>query len=282
MSSVIRQQAFEGGGPFLKGGLHCHTTRSDAYVSPEEVLRIYYECGYDFAAITDHRNYNYINYAPDLPLTILPGMEFDNMFEQGKGFRCFHTVCIGPSKEAGSGYEQDVVLDSGTAKSQEEYQAYLDEIHANKNLTVYCHPEWSSTPARCFEKLQGDFALEIWNSTCALGHNSDRDAACWDELLGQGKRIYGVAANDGHEIPYYGKGGVMVRSENTVNAILKALSEGKFYSSCGPEIYDFYVENGRATVKCSPACKVCFCSDMHPNYIVGGQPGRIVTEATEN
>ena len=27
---------------------------------------------------------------------IIPGMEFDNTFEQEKGFRCFYTVCIRP------------------------------------------------------------------------------------------------------------------------------------------------------------------------------------------
>lgn len=277
-----RQQAFIGTEPVLKGGLHCHTTRSDGKGDPGDVIRLHDQNGYDFLAITDHRIYNYENYAPEVPITILPGMEFDNTFVRDHGFRCFHTVCIGPKKEDGNGYEQDQRLESGKAKNQEEYQPYLDEIHANGNLTVYCHPEWSSTPARYFEKLQGNFAMEIWNSGCVIEDDMDKDAAYWDELLGQGQQIYGVATDDGHGMHQHCKGWVMVRAENNVNAILKSLKEGKFYSSCGPEIYDFYVEDGKAVVECSPACRIRFHSDMHPTRIYRGEEGAAITRAEHN
>lgn len=265
---MIRQQAFLGEGKILKGGLHCHTTRSDGAGSPEEVIRYHYQHGYDFLAITDHRIYNYKNYAPDVPITIIPGMEMDASFDLGKGFRCFHVVCIGPEKEAGNGYEQDQRLESGRAGNQEEFQPYLDEIHGKGNLTIYCHPEWSSTPARYFENMKGNFAMEIWNTGCAMENDMDRDAAYWDEILGQGKVIYGVATDDGHPMNQHCRGWVMVRAENTVGAILEALKNGAFYSSCGPEIYDFYVENGKAVVKCSPAAKIRLQSDRHPSRVL--------------
>jgi len=264
---MIQQQAFSGNGKMLKGGLHCHTTRSDGSGSPEEVIRLHHSNGYDFLAITDHRNYNYTNFAPEVPITIIPGMEFDNTFEGGKGFRCFHTVCIGPAKEDGNGYEQDQRLKSGTALNQEEYQPYLDYIHRNGNLTIYCHPEWSSTPARYFEKLKGNFAMEIWNSGCAIENAMDTDAAYWDELLGQGYKIYGVATDDGHAMSNHCKGWVMVNAENNINAILEALKNGAFYSSCGPEIYNFYVENDTAVIDCSEVSVIRLHSDMHPTSL---------------
>lgn len=270
-----QQQAFAGNEKMLKGGLHCHTTRSDGRGTPEEVIRLHYENGYDFLALTDHRYYNYTNFAPDVPITIIPGMEYDNTFEHGKGFRCFHTVCIGPAKEDGNGYDQDQRLDSGKAKNQEEYQPYLDEIHANGNMTIYCHPEWSSTPARYFEKLEGNFAMEIWNSGCVIEDDMDTDAAYWDEILGQGKLIYGVATDDGHAMNHHCKGWVMVRAENNINAILAALKDGKFYASCGPEIYNFYVEDGVAVVECSEVSKIRFHSDMHPTRIFRSADGNL-------
>lgn len=272
-----RQQAFTGDEKMLKGGLHCHTTRSDGAGAPDEVIRKHYDNGYDFLALTDHRVYNYENFAPDVPITIIPGMEFDNTFYNDHGFRCFHTVCIGPSKEDGNGFEQDVRLKSGTATCQEEYQSYLDKIHAKNNLTVYCHPEWSSTPARYFEKLQGDFAMEIWNSGCVMDNDMDKDAAYWDELLGQGKVIYGVATDDGHAMDQHCNGWVMVRAENNINAILEALKNGAFYSSCGPEIYDFYVENGKVVMKCSDAIKVRFHADTHPTQVIKAKGGLLTS-----
>ncbi|MBR5868928.1 MAG: hypothetical protein IKZ21_05730, partial [Clostridia bacterium] len=70
---MIRQQAFTEKRKMLKGGLHCHTTRSDGQVAPDEVIRLHHKNGYDFLASTDHRFYNYTNFAPEVPLTIIPG-----------------------------------------------------------------------------------------------------------------------------------------------------------------------------------------------------------------
>lgn len=275
---VKRQQAFINKNKMLKGGLHIHTTRSDGKTTPEETIRYYKDHGYDFLSLTDHRIYNYKNFAPETGITVIPGMEMDNgpsIKGQFGGRRCFHTVCIGPSKEDGNGFEQDVKLDSAVAPTQEEYQKYLDDIHAKNNMTIYCHPEWSCTPARYFDKMQGDFAMEIWNSGGAMSYDMDTDAAYWDELLGQGKLIYGVATDDGHQFAHHCNGWVMVNAENNINAILKALKEGKFYSSCGPEIYDFYMEDGKVIVECSPAAKVRLNTDCWPSIVLKSEDGNM-------
>jgi hypothetical protein len=142
-------------------------------------------------------------------------------------------------------------------------------------MTIYSHPEWSSTPARYFEKLEGNFAMEIWNSGCVQEDDMDTDAAYWDEILGQGKLIYVVATDDGHAMKNHCCGWVMVRAENNINAILAALKNGEFYSSCGPEIYNFYVDNGVAVVECSEVSKIRFHSDMHPTRIVRSEDGKL-------
>jgi len=264
---ILRQQAFAGKKKFLKGGLHCHTVRSDGRMTPEEVIALHKENGYDFLAITDHRRYNFTNFAPEHGVTIIPGMEFDNTLPCETGHRCFHTVCLGPSKEDGNGFEQDEHPLSGTAKDQEEYQPILDEIHAKKNITIYCHPQWSFTPARYFEKQKGNFAMEIWNSGCAFDNQMDNDAAYWDELLEQGIKIYGVATDDGHSLPDHCHGWVMVDAENNINSILKALEEGKFYSTCGPEIYDFYIEDRKIVIECSPVESICLHRCTLPSIV---------------
>lgn len=269
-----QQQAFKNNNrKMLKGGLHCHTTRSDGAGTPEEVIRLHHQEGYDFLALTDHLIYNFEKYAEDLPITIIPGMEFDSNFEHDKGFRCFHSVCLGPAKEDGNGFEHDQRFKSATTHNQEEYQPYLDDIHAKNNLTIYAHPEWSATPARYFDKLKGNFAMEIWNTGCVRCHDMDADAAYWDELLGQGQIIYGVATDDGHAMCEHGKGWVMVNAENNIRAILEALKNGEFYSSCGPEIYNFYIEDGKAIVECSAASKIRLHSDMHPTKIKQSEDG---------
>lgn len=276
----IHQKAFETKRKMLKGALHVHTTRSDGDFTPEKQIKCYHENGYDFMAITDHRLYNYKNYAPEIPMTIIPGFEFENVFETHNGFRQFHTVCIGPEKSKGNPYEQDQEIPAGTAKDQFEYQKYLDELHANGNMTIYCHPEYSGTPSRFFEKMQGDFAMEIFNSGSFVYSNMDKDASYWDELLGQGKKLFGVAADDCHTVYERCMAWVMVNADNNVDSILDALKNGAFYSSTGPEIYDMYVEGDNLIVECSPARKIrCTCDNSRfRNIYPGGdknQPGTI-------
>ena len=283
---MLQQQAFiDNGKKMLKGGLHCHTTRSDASVSPEDVIRLYYDNGYDFLALTDHNIYNYKNFCPDLPITIIPGTEVDVTFHYESLYtrRCYHTVCLGPAKEDGNGFEQDERIKSprpvytftdGPQKEIEEgYQAFLDMIHDKGNITIYCHPEWSCTPARYFENQIGNTAMEIWNTGCALSNDVDRDAAYWDELLGQGKKLYGVAVDDGHRLGHYCKGWVRVNADNNISAILEALQAGAFYSSCGPEIYNFYVEDEIAVVECSPAAKIRLHTSLYQPIIRFSEDG---------
>ena len=94
-------------------------------------------------------------------------------------------------------------------------------------------------------------------------------------MLDKGHRIWGVATDDGHQMYQHCKGWVMVNSENNVASILEALKNGAFYSSCGPEIYDFYVEDNVAHVDCSAAKFVRIQSDRHPTLLQRAGEGEL-------
>ena len=275
---MIRQSAFIDVKKHLKGGLHCHTTRSDGAGDPADVMRLHKENGYDFLAITDHRRYNYTNFAPETGITIIPGMEMDRKLPE-LGIHWHHAVCIGPERADGNPYEQDQTFASKQISTQEEFQEMLDQLHADKQLTIYCHPQWSGVSTRDFDQLEGNFAMEIWNSGSAMDYGTDTDNGIyWDELLARGKRIYAVATDDGHSMKQHCNGWVMVNSEdNSVAAIEKALAEGKFYASCGPEIYDFYVEDGVAHIECSPVSKIQLRHFRGPHRMVQAEEGQTVT-----
>ena len=273
---MIRQAAFTHGTKLLKGALHCHTTRSDGAGTPEETIRYHAQHGYDFMALTDHRVYNYANFAPDAGVTIIPGMEMDRNLP-GPGIHCHHIVTIGPEKERGNGFSQDQRFESAQITTAAECQQMLDMLHDNGNMTIYCHPQWSGVSAREFEGLTGNFAMEIWNSGCAMEDGVDTNAAYWDELLAQGQVIYGVATDDGHQMHQHCNGWVRVNSANTVDDILQALKAGAFYSSCGPEIYDFRVEDGQAYIECSPVQRIQF---RHFRAPYEGEDGASVTSGS--
>ena len=241
----------------LKGALHCHTTRSDGQGEPGDVIRLHKQNGYDFMALTDHRRYNYENFAPETDMLIVPGMELDGNLPGGR-VHCFHEVCIGPSRENGNGYAQDQRFETVRMNEPTEFQPTLDGLHANNNMTLYCHPQWSGTPTREFEQLRGNFAMEIWNTGCVMENDQDQDAAYWDEILYGGGRLWGVATDDGHSMDQHCRGWVMVNAKRDLDAILAALKDGAFYSSTGPEIYDFRIEDGMAVVDCSPCSLIAF------------------------
>lgn len=269
--SVLRQSAFTGEHILLKGGLHSHTTRSDGELEAQHVIALHERKGYDFLAITDHRIYNFDNAITSSRLTILPGMEIDRDLDSpddpGHGY---HLVCLGPGRQDGNPYEQDQIFETAVVNSQVELQPLLDELNQNKQRLILCHPQWSCTPTRSFDKLNGYFALEIWNTGSAQDCMMDRNNEfIWDELLMQGKKIWGVAVDDGHKRRHHGKGYVMVNAENKLSSILQALENGAFYSSCGPVIHDFFVDEGRrAQLSCSGAVSIAFC--------YGGSPYRVV------
>ena len=212
---MIRQDAFKKSASMLKGALHCHTNISKCgRDDPDAVIRKFAENGYDFLALTDHRIYNYKNFAPGTKIIIIPGMEIDAALPATAGLiHNFHSVCLGPSIEDGNGYVQDQTFEAVKVKDQIEFQGILDVHHVNNNITFLCHPQWSGITSREFEKLSGNFAMEIWNSGVAEKFGLDNNAAYWDELLMQEIKIFGVAVDDGHNMNIHCRSWVMVNAK---------------------------------------------------------------------
>lgn len=250
----IIQPAFDGTNKLLKGALHVHTTRSDGQGTPQEVLTRYKENGYDFVALTDHNIYNTQNFAPETDLLIIPGTERNNNLSKRyeHGGHTFHTVCLGGVGERKNLWKHDRRFTNPDVADQSEFQPYLGAFHDAGQITFLCHPEWSGTAVDEFDKLEGHFAMEIFNTGCAIENAQDENARYWDEILTRGKRWFGVAVDDGHPMYQHGKGWVCVNAAKDVNSVLDALTRGAFYSSTGPVIHSFRIEDGLCVLECSP------------------------------
>lgn len=71
-------------------------------------------------------------------------------------------------------------------------------------------------------------------------------------------------------------GFTVVKARNrTPEAIMEAMFAGSFYTSTGPSIYDFYVEDGYVHVKCSPCIRIYINGDKRQYQ---RKLGRHVTE----
>lgn len=265
---IIRQAAFEKKGAFLKGNLHCHTTLSDGKGTPETVIRNYANIGYDFLAITDHDRYNTVNYAPETGLLIIPAAEAGRRLD-GTGMPFMHIVGIGPEENNGFGDGQALQYKQGG--KTEGCQDMIDDLRAANNLTILAHPQWSGNPVEDVKKLHGFHMLEVWNTGSAMAWGVDSNSYHWDALLHEGHKIYGVASDDSHDLFENGFGFVHVKADKNVSSILHALENGEFYASCGPEFYDFYIEDGQVCVHCSPVSQIILRNFSCPHRLIRGE-----------
>ena len=158
----IQQAAFKAGKPFLKGALHCHTTRSDGKGDPADVIRLHHDNGYDFMALTDHNVLNHINHG-DAPMTILAGVERDFGLPGRKQDKphCVHVVGVGVPGDPAIPAQDARPTHAGRGEEAIQAQSMIDEMHGWNMKTIYAHPEWSGTTFQDFGGLQGNFAMEV-------------------------------------------------------------------------------------------------------------------------
>lgn len=257
-------------GIWLKGNLHAHSTNSDGELPPERVAREYRKRGYQFLCLSDHDIFTaYPDFNEAGRFLMLPGAEVTlrNLLYPDRPMH----VNVFPRREEIYDFKQDETFEIKTA---EESKAFL-KAAAKNNLLMLNHPYWSSMEWDEIIKLPGIELMEIYNHASEWLDLLGNDVREWDALLKKGLRLWGTATDDSHngyvnnsgwpfhllENDSFG-GYVTVKAKAfTHEAIIEALATGSFYSSRGPEIYDCYIEDGIASVKCSPCERICVCGD---------------------
>ena len=242
-------QLFSADQPFFKGNLHCHTTMSDGKLTPEECKAFYHSRGYDFISMTDHRILSEPTHIED-GMLVLCGMEMD-YFLPGE---VVHLV--------GVGLTEDVSAEATVRNPQ----LYIDQVNRCGGKAILAHPAWSLNTVTTLSGLRGLAAAEIYNSVSTYPWNGDRadSSNVLDAAAAHGTVLNFVASDDSHW--YNGEAGrsftVVQAEELTRESLFKAMDEGRFYCSQGPEINQITLENGTLTVECSPAERVIFYSNL--------------------
>jgi len=132
------------------------------------------------------------------------------------------------------------------------------------------HPAASLLTLADAESLDAAHAVEVFNDLAAWEDRGDSWHLC-DLLLARGHRLDAYAADDAHFQPQDPPGQaawVQVRAGSLEpGELLTALKSGHYYSSTGPEIHAITVNDGKITVRCSPASRI---------LVTGGVPGKRV------
>lgn len=260
---------------WYKGNLHTHTTDSDGEHTPEEVVRRYRDRGYDFIAITDHHRYSdYQAQYGDDRFLILPAVEAAASYIDNDGvFRKVHHMngILGPAARRAAATEPpyrhgDVVgpfRSYGSWDGAKEAANMARLLKDHGMIVTYNHPIWSRVDGEDFVNTPDIDILEILNYGTQQESATGFDTTWWDVMLRSGRHILADATDDAHAVSWDAFGGfIMVQAPAlTHEDITSAILAGRYYSSEGPEIRDWRVENGVARLVCTPCRRLTLVFD---------------------
>ena len=243
-------EVFQIDGKFWRGNLHTHSNLSDGLLDPSEVCRRYQAEGYDFLALTDHfvGLFDYpiadtVSYRNDRFTTIL-GAELHSGAMQNGGL--WHILAVGLPRK----FDQSNSPHFLPIADQESGPEIAERARDVGAFVAIAHPQWSGMTLADARSIESAHAIEIYNHGCAVGCDRPDGTAILDLLLAEGRQLTAIATDDAHfkEPDHFG-GWVMVKAkENTPDALLKALKNGHFYSSEGPELHHIELDKKELTV----------------------------------
>ncbi len=297
---------FELSGPGWRANLHCHSTISDGTYTPEELKQMYMKEGYSVIAFTDHDVLiDHSDLCSDGFLA-LNGYEMEvNDTKSGKtAHMCLIAkkqdnltqVCYNKDRYVWGNalaYKNQIKFDCDDYIRVYSAEGVSDMMKRGRDagfFVTYNHPTWSLESYPQYSSYNGMHAIEIFNTGCERVGFNEYNCHAYDDMLSLGRRIYCIAADDNHNPPMAYEsgspnsdsfGGWVVIFSPTLKyeSITKALEDGRFYASTGPEIREFYVEDCWVHVKTSPAHRINYITATRHRNKVSANYGDSVTEA---
>jgi hypothetical protein len=257
---------FSGEGKWYKGNLHSHSTNSDGVVSPEQAVMFYKAHGYDFMAVTDHHMFTDQSHLGDAEFLILPGVEMSidqERMPKSEHLNGFQIKAINGNRLSGAYFEHEQAVPPASWTTPAGVQHGIDMLRSKGLAVTLNHPAWSRSDRETLLQAENYFAIEIYNHLSEYEERVGLATDYWDFLLRRGRKVWGIAVDDTHHYDGLSDNGgwVMVNApELAHDAIMESLLAGRFYSSSGPEIYDYRIEAGEVAVECSPVKAIHFIS----------------------
>ncbi|WP_219836888.1 CehA/McbA family metallohydrolase [Paenibacillus sp. R14(2021)] len=280
---MVTKNSFMNGGSWYKGNLHGHSTLSDGRLTPEQLREAYKQQGYHFIAHSEHDFFSNFEADNEPNFILLPASEV-GLRMPADDCRIFHLHVIMGTDEHLAAATKEPLKHMEPIKwpdfvSYDTAQGFIDDMTARGNIVMFNHPHWSTVEWEDVYALDNLFALEVYNHCSEWMENMGNSRVMWETLLRKGKKLWGTATDDNHNnYPLYSKqndsfgGWVVVKApELTRNAVVQALVEGSFYSSTGPEIYEFRIENDEVIFECSPVERIYMNGDLRQYQIELGE-----------
>ena len=239
----------------VKIALHAQAGKG---ASPRFLAEEYLERGYDAIALTE--NWEYTPEGELAGIKILSGCEY-SVGGLGEGEEAYHILGIGMTSDPEIPVAWQNMKKTARAKAKE----IVNMIKKRNGFAVVAYPAHNGNRAEELLDLEGFDAIEIFNSEVEYGKTNDGYAgATADKLSGFGVSPVLIASNgvNCYEDEDYICSVMVEATDMDSTHILRALCQGRFYATEGPEIHIERRGADRVRVICSPALKIEFFSDM--------------------
>ena len=278
-------------GQFYKANLHCHSSVSDGNKTPEELKEHYKKLGYSIVAYTDHEvmiphpelsddTFLALNGAemsvmperkPDVPLGKMKGCHFGVIALEPDNhiMPCWHR-----SKYLRHNAEENrkkVLFDDTLPDFEREYSpegvSKMMQAFAKEGFfVIYNHPTVSFENYADYINYHGMHALEMFNGASICDGWDEYNPRVYDDILRSGRKLYCVGGDDNHNCwpddsrrSDSGWAYTVIKAKSLdYRTVTRALQDGEFYASEGPEIYGLWYEDGKVHIKCSPCDRINF------------------------
>jgi predicted metal-dependent phosphoesterase TrpH len=190
----------------VKADLHIHTTYSiDSVISKKELVFYAKKSGLNAVAVTDHnRIEGALKMVQQTDFLIIPGIEVSSM----------HGHIIGLNVKT--------LIPRGLSVDET-----VDQIHEAGGIAIACHP-FALLKGSIGKYVSGNFdAVETINASAFPFKRATNQANCLAKRL----KLPKVGGTDAHYGPVIGQAYTLLDSEPNVEAIIKAIKNGK----CKPE-----------------------------------------------
>lgn len=244
---------------FYKANLHSRSSLSDGRLSPIELKALYKENGYSVLAITDNEPNDYRDLC-DEDFTLLSGFDFgarDNDIPGTPTSSCtFTAISLSASPKSISPFNAEY--------GSEGVNEFISEYKKNGYFVTYDHPIRSLETAEDYLKYKNLDAIEIINYSSLTEGYDEYNSFAYDLFLRHDNRMLCTATDGNRNLrPLDSERSDSLGAFTVINAdsldyaaIAKALSEGRFYSSEGPEIKAMWIKGNSLNVRCSPADRI--------------------------
>jgi len=239
---------FQQEGNWYKANLHTHSKTSDGTETVEERVRQYRNNGYSILALTDHDKTNDVTGVTTKEFLGISGMETHPASPLPGDV--YHLVCL----NVPYGFALPGELDANSR---------IQRVKDAGGEAIYAHPYWCGHNFNHMVLVNGYIGIEVYNATCSKIGKA-YSSVQWDDLLSNGYHLPAVAVDDCHGGRDLFMGWTMIKARDlTVKSIMDALRTGSYYASCGPQINDFGIRDGKAFVECSPAAEIHLISQAY-------------------